>query len=90
VNTIAAVLHLSPREVECCALLADGESYKKVGKELGISERTARFHASNAALRLLAVYPWLRRGEDNGPRKVVLRWYRSAEFEAFKPKAQAA
>lgn len=88
-TSVAAVLHLSPREIEICALLADGESYKCAGKTLGIRERTARFHADNAARRILKAFPLLSR-TDNGPRKVILRWYRSAESAAYRSKELAA
>jgi DNA-binding NarL/FixJ family response regulator len=44
--------HLSPREREVLALLADGASNKAIGRALGITERTAKFHVAAALARL--------------------------------------
>lgn len=42
-----AVPELSAREAEVLAALAAGRSGKQIGRELGISERTVRFHVSS-------------------------------------------
>lgn len=46
--------HLSPREREVVALLADGASNKAIARDLGISERTAKFHVAAVLSRLNA------------------------------------
>lgn len=46
--------HLSPREREVVALLADGASNKAIARELGITERTAKFHVAAVLTRLHA------------------------------------
>jgi predicted ATPase/DNA-binding CsgD family transcriptional regulator len=45
---------LSPRELEVLVLLAGGGTDKAIGRRLGITERTARFHA-NAIMQKLGV-----------------------------------
>ena len=91
-NAITLALRLSPQQIRVCVYVASGESYKWIGKELGISERTARFHADNAARRILRSCPWVSRS-DNAPQKVIARYYvEYAGTEAFmpRPKTQAA
>lgn len=44
--------HLSPREREIVALIADGLENKQIGRELGISETTVKTHLRNAFERL--------------------------------------
>lgn len=44
--------HLSPREREVLALLVDGASNKLIARELGITERTAKFHVAAVLARL--------------------------------------
>ncbi|MEK7531030.1 MAG: helix-turn-helix transcriptional regulator [Patescibacteria group bacterium] len=39
---------LSPREWQVMKLAAEGKTYKGIGTELGISDRTARFHMEGA------------------------------------------
>lgn len=46
--------HLSPREREVVALLADGASNKAIARALGIGERTAKFHVAAILSRLNA------------------------------------
>jgi DNA-binding CsgD family transcriptional regulator len=58
---------LSPREAECLRLSAHGNTDGDIGRKLGISARTARFHIENAkkklgvATRVQAVAEALRR-----------------------------
>jgi DNA-binding CsgD family transcriptional regulator len=58
---------LSPREAECLRLSAHGNTDAEIGRKLGISARTARFHIENAkkklgvATRVQAVAEALRR-----------------------------
>jgi DNA-binding CsgD family transcriptional regulator len=58
---------LSPREAECLRLSAHGNTDGEIGRKLGISARTARFHIENAkkklgvATRVQAVAEALRR-----------------------------
>jgi DNA-binding CsgD family transcriptional regulator len=58
---------LSPREAECLQLSAHGNTDGDIGRKLGISARTARFHIENAkkklgvATRVQAVAEALRR-----------------------------
>lgn len=42
----------SGRELECLALLVRGHSYRHIGKMLGLSEPTVRFHLGNARDKL--------------------------------------
>lgn len=49
-----AAPHLSPREREVLALIADGASNKSIARALGITERTAKFHVAAALARLHA------------------------------------
>jgi DNA-binding CsgD family transcriptional regulator len=43
---------LSPRETECLRLSARGKTDIQIGRVLGISPRTARFHVENAKKKL--------------------------------------
>jgi DNA-binding NarL/FixJ family response regulator len=43
---------LTPRQVEIARLLASGLKYEAIGARLGITERTVRFHVTDAAARL--------------------------------------
>jgi DNA-binding NarL/FixJ family response regulator len=43
---------LTDRQFEVLQLVAKGMTYKKIGKHLAISERTVRFHMSEAIQRL--------------------------------------
>ena len=43
---------LTLRETECLRLVAQGMNDPEIGKALGISERTVRFHISNVKLKL--------------------------------------
>lgn len=42
-------LHLTPREIEVCELVASGLSAPEIGRELGISTRTVENHIYSAA-----------------------------------------
>lgn len=59
---------LTPREIECLQLCADGMSSWKIGRELAITERTATAHLANcmtklnAETRMHAVAEGIRRG----------------------------
>ena len=44
--------NLSPRELEVLQLIADGRTNKQIGKVLGISEHTARFHVTGVLNKL--------------------------------------
>jgi two-component system NarL family response regulator len=43
---------LSPREVQVLTLVAHGKTYKEVGAELGLSERTVKYHMGEIVARL--------------------------------------
>jgi len=43
---------LTQREIECLQLSALGKTYQEIADSLGISERTVRFHVSNACSKL--------------------------------------
>lgn len=45
---------LSPREADCARMLARGHNYESAGAELGIGQRTVRFHVENAKRKLKA------------------------------------
>ena len=47
--------HLSPRETEVLALLAEGASNKEIARRLGISVHTAKFHVGSVIEKLEAV-----------------------------------
>ena len=47
-----ASLPLSPREIECLRLAADGKPGREIGRLLEIGPRTARFHLENAKRKL--------------------------------------
>lgn len=72
-------LHLPPRQVEVCCLIASGASDKAVAGELGISEATVRFHLGLAsdAIREAAL------AVGTTPREVVVAWYRECRRLAF-------
>lgn len=44
--------HLSPREEEVLAMIAEGFGLREIGARLGISWRTARNHRNNARGKL--------------------------------------
>jgi DNA-binding CsgD family transcriptional regulator len=46
---------LTPREVEVLALLAEGASNKLIGRRLGISAHTAKYHVASLLEKLDAV-----------------------------------
>ena len=46
---------LTPRELEVLALLAEGASNKLIGRRLGISDHTVKFHVSAITKKLDAV-----------------------------------
>ena len=46
---------LTPREVEVLALLAEGASNKQIGRRLGISAHTAKYHVASLLEKLDAV-----------------------------------
>lgn len=48
-------LHLSPRETEVLALLAEGASNKDIARRLNISVHTAKFHVGSVIEKLEAV-----------------------------------
>jgi DNA-binding NarL/FixJ family response regulator len=43
---------LSPREVQVLTLVAHGKTYKEVGVELGLTERTVKYHMGQIVARL--------------------------------------
>ena len=43
---------MTPRELECLTLIAKGASDAEAGQALGLSERTVRFHITNATEKL--------------------------------------
>jgi DNA-binding NarL/FixJ family response regulator len=45
---------LTPREAQVASYLADGTSNAAIGKLLGISENTVKFHMKNILLKLKA------------------------------------
>ncbi len=45
---------LSPREAEVLAMMADGQSNKAIGLDLGISPRTVEIHRANMLSKLSA------------------------------------
>ena len=47
-------LHLTPREMEALALLAEGLANKAIASRLGISEHTAKFHVNSILSKLSA------------------------------------
>lgn len=80
-------LHLSPRQIEVCALIAAGYSYGGVAKELGISAKTVEFHMKEAATRLRKVCPWL----QGTPRRIIQGYYvEFAGVQAFHMRRQKA
>jgi DNA-binding NarL/FixJ family response regulator len=54
---------LSPREVEVIRLVSDGRSNKQIAAELGITERTVKYHVSSVMSKL---------GADNRAQAVAL------------------
>jgi DNA-binding NarL/FixJ family response regulator len=62
------VEHLTPRETQVLALVADGLSNKAIGRQLGVSDETVKFHLASifgklrASNRTDAVRQALRRG----------------------------
>ena len=60
--------HLTPRETQVLALVADGLSNKAIGRQLGVSDETVKFHLASifgklrASNRTDAVRQALRRG----------------------------
>ena len=54
---------LSPREVEVIRLVSDGRSNKQIASELGITERTVKYHVSSVMSKL---------GADNRAQAVAL------------------
>ena len=44
--------NLSPREVQVLTLVAHGKTYKEVGAELGLTERTVKYHMGEIVARL--------------------------------------
>lgn len=45
---------LTPRELEILRMLADGSTNKEIGKRLGISDHTAKFHVAQILAKLRA------------------------------------
>lgn len=73
-------LHLSPRQVEVCGLVANGDSDKQIARALHCSSRTVQAHMATAAARILRARGWTM---DRSPRKVILRYYvECAEYVA--------
>lgn len=48
-------VRLSPRELQCLALLANGHSNDGIAQEVGIRPPTVAMHLANARLKLKAV-----------------------------------
>jgi DNA-binding CsgD family transcriptional regulator len=48
----ASTPRLTPREVECLRMLADGESTKRIAYRLGISAKTVQHHVAAARTKL--------------------------------------
>lgn len=48
---------LTPRQAQVCTLVAQGKSYKRVARELGISVETVDRHARDAAAKIPALGP---------------------------------
>lgn len=57
-------MQLTPRQRRVVELLADGQSYSKIARTLGIKERTVRMHVENIAIKL---------GGDGSPLRRVLK-----------------
>lgn len=65
-------LTLSPRQVECCVLVAAGYTDKGIAKELGIGPRTVEQHLNDAARRIRKHMPSIR---GTRPRHVIFAYY---------------
>lgn len=72
-------LHLPPRQVEVCCLVAANHSDKVIGCELGISTETVRFHLKLSA-KAITQYD---RSLSGTPREVIMAWYRECRRLAF-------
>lgn len=64
---MATVRELSPREVEVVELIAEGEPYKTIAYQMGLSEHTVRAYARKAA--------WKLQVENGTVRESLLRWW---------------
>jgi FixJ family two-component response regulator len=78
-------LHLSPRQIDVCGLVANGDSDKTIARTLHLSARTVQAHMMVAAQRIARSQGWT---VDRSPRKVILRYYvECAEFVAAEMRA---
>jgi FixJ family two-component response regulator len=84
---VVVSLHLSPRQVEVCILIAGGESEKGTARELGITRETVKMHLRAGSLRIVVFMPWLK-GKQH--RQVVRDWYRECVRLAYHTHRQAA
>lgn len=78
-------LHLSPRQVEVCGLVANGDSDKVIARALHCSARTVQAHMGTAARRIARSQGW---ELDRSARKIILRYYvQCAAFVAAEMRA---
>lgn len=59
-------VHLTPRQTEIVELVRRGLSYREIGKQLGMSPRTARCHVEHIDRKITVDGPT--------PYKRVMRW----------------
>lgn len=45
---------LTPRQLACLRLIADGHTYTEIGRKLDVAERTVKFHLTDARTALRA------------------------------------
>lgn len=74
---------LTPREMQVCEGVANGQSYKEIGRALGISHRTVELYVHKITFKISAL-------EGRSKRSLPLYWMRCHQGELLEALEAAA